>query len=327
MEQLILLQGVREVSERADPSAPMEIPQRVFDEARAASTFPDLPAARNIVRTLGVPWGDVLRLAHEPEAVRTQRLSVKQKGAEQDWLDEEYVIFALRLIARRLETSSLSLGQYRSEREQMLAADRAHYLHGGQLILPSEAQVIAHAGSWPKALRLAGLEDAKSVPLGAVMVPTLVELMERFFEHYGTQPTRRALEAFTSGNGIPQPRSNKQSFRAGLEDWRAKRAEQGLPAAPPAPPKHKHPDYARDLGAARPGERRRHKRRTTEECVAWIRAYLEELPSGARSTQRSYLDWARGRDGAPNLHSLRLRGGFAHVRSLAQEQMRADVSG
>jgi hypothetical protein len=327
MEQLLMLQGVRQVSERANPSAPEEVTQRAFDAARAGSTFPDLPAARNITRALGVPWGEVLRLAHQPETVRAHRLSMKQRERGRDWLTDEHVSFALRAVALRLGGQAPSLSQYRVERARILNADRARFLHGRQLLLPDDEQVIAQAGSWPKALRLAGLEDAPTgMTTQRVKVPTLVELMERFCEHYGTQPTRTALEAFASGNGIPHPRSDKQGFRDALAAWAAKRAKQGLPVAPPAPPKHKHPDYVRDVGAARPGEHRRSKRRTAEECVAWVRRYLEELPSGARSTQRSYLDWARGCEGAPGPSSLAPHGGFAHVRRLAQEQMRAGAA-
>jgi hypothetical protein len=58
-----------------------------------------------------------------------------------------------------------------------------------------------------------------------------------------------------------------------------------------------------------------------------VRCHLEELPAGGRSTQRSYVDWAKGREGAPFLGSLASNGGFAHVRRLAQEQMRAEAGG
>lgn len=155
--------------------------------------------------------------------------------------------------------------------------------------------------------------------------PSLVVLIERFHEHYATEPTHRALEAFASGNGIPFPAWRKERFSEALAEWRAKRATEGLPepAKPPRP--RERPDYSRDVGAALPGERRQDNLRSTEECVAWMRRYLEELPAGARSTQRSYRDWAREQDGAPGASTIGRHGGFGHVRKLAQEQMRAEM--
>jgi hypothetical protein len=325
MEQLLLLQGVREASSLADPSAPRAVSQRSFDEARARSSFPDLPAARNIARQLGLPWAKVLSVAHEPRAAIPQRLGRKQGSAEHGFINDERVIFALRAVALRLGRDTLSLSQYRAEREQMLAIDRARFIHGGQLILPNEEQVMTHTGSWPEALRLAGLQEADRIE--GRRAPSLVDLMERFYERYSTRPTLSALEAFASGNGIPFPDRRTQSFSKALAAWRAKRSAGGLPEPAESPPTRERPDYSSDVGAALPGERRQHKRRSAEECVAWMRRHMEGLPAGSRSTQHSYRDWARVREGAPSPSAFARHGGLSHVRSLAQEQMRAEASG
>lgn len=328
MEQLMLLQGVHEVSLLADPSAPTEVSQRAFDAARAGSAFPDLPPARNIARLLGVGWGEVLGLAHEPEEVRAHRLGRKRPSAELVWLDDGYVAFALRAVALRLGTRSLSLAQYDAERQRMLAADRVRWLHGRALSLPNGDQVITRVGSWPKALRLAGLERS---PAGKGQqgppVPTLVDLLERFHAHYKAEPRRAELLAFAAGNGIQHPRVSRAGHAEGLAAWRAKRAAEGLPAPAPPAPMSERPDHSRDVGAARPGELRRAKRRSAEDCIAWMRRYLEGLPAGARSTQRSYREWARACAGAPAPGTFEQHGGFSRVRSLAQERMRADARG
>jgi len=325
MEQLLLLQGVREVSRLACPSSPQAASQRAFDAARGRSTFSDLPAARNIARQLGLSWAKILSVAHEPDATVAQELGRKQRSAEEGWLRDEHIIYALRAVALRLGRQSLSLSQYRSEREQMLAADRTRFLHGRQLILPSDTQVIAHTGSWPEALRLAGLEEADASE--GRRSPSLVALLERFHEHYGVRPTFADLEAFAAGNGIRFPATRQQRFSEALAEWRAKRSEEGLPEPAEPPRKRERPDYSRDVGAARSDEHRQHSRRDIEECVAWMRRYLEGLPAGVRSTQRSYRDWAREQDGAPGASTIGRQGGFMHVRKLAQEQMRAQAGG
>jgi hypothetical protein len=326
MEQLLLLQGVREVSERADPNAPTAVSQRSFDAARAASSFPDLPAARNIAAQLGMAWADVLHIAHAPATARSHRLGRKQTSEEQDWLSEEYVAFVLRLVARRLGKSALSLRDYRLERDCMLRNDRARFIHGGQLVLPNAEQIITRVGSWEEALRLAGMAPSQRARQDArpehTSAPTICDLLERFYEHYEAQPTARDLKAFASGNGIPY--SNERGVRFGeeLTAWKAARKTRGLAVPEKPPPLKARADYSRDVGAAREGERRRHKWSDAEQCVTWMTCYLEELPATSRSTMRSYRDWTLRQDGAPAPDTLIRHGGFERIRRLAQERIR-----
>ncbi len=326
MEQLLLLQGVREVSSLA-LSTPASVSQRAFDAARAASSFPDLPAARNIASALGMPWSDVLRLAHEPEKAQSHRLGRKQTSEEQDWLSEEYVAFVLRLVAQRLGKTTLSLGDYSQEREKMLRSDRARWLHGGQLLLPSEEQIITSVGSWERALGLAGMTASHRTHgeerPGRGNVPTLTDLLERFYEHYNVQPAVEDLRTFARGNGIPYPNERGVRFGEAVAAWKAQRIARGLPV-PEKPPRPKErADYSRDVRAARAGERLRRKWRDVEECVTWMVRYLEELPATARSTRRSYRDWTLRQEGAPAPDTLAQHGGFEHVRRLAQERILA----
>jgi hypothetical protein len=339
MEQLLLLQGVREVSALACPSAPAAVSQRSFDAARATSSFSDLPATRNIAAQLGMPWADVLRLAHEPESAHAHRLGRKQTSEEQDWLSEEYVIFVLRLVAQRLGKSTLSLRDYRLERDRMLRSDRARYIHGGQLVLPNEEQVITRVGSWEAALALAFAQRRSRLANGMTAsqrarqdarlerrsAPTICDLLERFYEHYGVQPTADDLKAFARGNGIPYSNERGMRFGEAVAAWKAARRARGLPVPDQPPPPKERADYSRDVGAAREGERRRHKWSDVEQCVTWMARYLEELPATARSTMRSYRDWTQDQDGAPAPDTLIRHGGFEHVRRLAQERIRARV--
>lgn len=327
MEQLLLLQGVREVSRLACPSAPQAASQRAFDAARTASSFPDLPAARNIASQLGMRWADALQIAHAPESTHAFLLGRKQTGEEQDWLSEEYVAFVLRLVARRLGKDTLSLGDYRQERAEMLRSDRARWLHGGQLLLPNEEQIITHVGSWEKALSLVGMKPSHltlgEARPGRGSIPTLTDLLERFYEHYGVQPAVEDLRAFARANAIPYPNERGVRFGDAVAAWKAERIARGLPVPEKPPPSKERADYSRDVGAAREGECPRHKWRDIEECITWMVRYLEELPPNARSTRRSYRDWTLRQDGAPAPDTLAQHGGFEQVRRLAQERMRA----
>jgi len=327
MEQLLLLQGVCEVSKLAYPSAPRAVSQRSFDEARAASSNPHLPAARNIASSLGMPWADVLHLAHEPERVHAHRLGRKQTGEGQGWLTGEYVAFVLHLMVRRLGKDTLSLRDYSLERERMIRADRARFIHGGQLVLPNEEQIITHVGSWEAALHLAGmaashraLGDARP---GRGRVPTLTDLLERFYKHYEAQPAAEDLRSFARGNGIPYPNERGVRFGEAVGAWKAERRAHGLSVPEKPPPPKKRADYSRDVGAALPGEHLRHKWSDVEDCVLWMARYLEDVPAGARSTRRSYRDWTLRQDGAPAPETHAQHGGFERIRRLAQERIRA----
>lgn len=326
MEPLLLLQGVRHVSEIALPLDPKRVSQRAFDKARPGSDFPDLPAARHIVRSLGMGWADVLALAQEPESAQAHRLSHQQLDTLKGYLTTEYVVYVLGRVARRLGTRTLSRSDYSAERDAMLRHDRARWLHGRQLILPSEDQVVTFMGSWEKALVSAGLAAPPTERGGSAKAraPTIPDLLERFYSHYGVQATAKDLETFARANGIPRRGYGDISFSQALAEWKEWRAAQGLlvPSAPPPP--SERADYTRDVGAARSGEKRLKLEHPLEACVDWMCRYLEELPASTHSKQRSYGDWAR-QHGAPTRQLLASKhGGFYRVRRLAQNRMRAE---
>lgn len=328
MEPLLLLQGVRHVSEIALPLDPKRVSQRAFDKARSDSDFPNLPAARNIVRSLGIGWADVLALAHQPESSHAQGLGRKRPHVIGNYLTTEYAAYALRLVALRLGKHTLSISDYSAERAAMLKHDRASWLHGRQLILPNEREVITIMGSWEKALASAEL-TAPQAERGRrnreiERAPTIPDLLERFYSHYRVQATSTDLRVFARANGIPYRDLRGISFGQALAEWKDWRTGQGLPVPSAPPPLSERVDYTRDVGAARPGETRRAKLHPLEECIAWMRRYLEGLPASAHSTRRSYRDWAR-EHGAPAPALLdRKYGGFSRVRHLAQERMRAE---
>src|SRR5271165_1406439 len=98
----MLLRGVREVAALARPDEPGCVSQRAFDAAREhSSAHVSLPRAKRIAERLGLPWREVVAVAHEPEARQNQLLAVKARGRAQDWLMLEHVAAALRVVAGR----------------------------------------------------------------------------------------------------------------------------------------------------------------------------------------------------------------------------------
>jgi hypothetical protein len=312
-----MLQGVREVSIFADAEHPTEVPQRVFDAARRrATSVAELPRAKNIAARLRLSWRAVLTLAHEPQSTHAHRLSHLHTH-QQDWLTEDYVAFVLRAVAIRLGAESVSPSQYRAERERMLAVDRACWRHGRQLRLPTDDQIRIAVGEWDQALALAGL-TARAPHTGNGVTPE--ELLDRCFEIHGAQATEDELILFARSNGIPYRTRRGRTWSECVEAWKAERRARGLPAPDGLPPRRERPDYSKDVGAARPGERRRHDWGKIEDCAAAVRAYLDQLPSGARSSKRGYQDWASARSDAPSYSAFDQHDGWGRVRALAHER-------
>lgn len=332
MEPLLQLQAVREVSELADPERPTEVAQRRFDAARnRTEQYADLPQAKHIAARLRMPWREILRLAHEPSSTHNHRLGRRQTSTEQDWLTDEYIGFVLKLIARRLNTRTLTPTQYRTERRAMLVADRSRWLHGRQLRLPNDEQIRVAAGSWNQALKLARLDERpqRGDQGQGRYASSTVELLERCYKAHGTEPVAAELVIFARANRIPYSPDKDKTWRECVAAWKTIRRAQGLPVPDGPPPKRERPDYAHDVGAARPGEkqRRRQSWRDPDACVACVIRYLEQLGPDERSTKRGYDDWAAGQTDAPRSSTFDQHGGWAALREAAQAHMSKDMSG
>ncbi len=339
-EPLILLHGVREVAALANPNEPQAVTQRAFDAARKRSTtHANMPPARRITERLKLRWSVLLAVAHKSERWQAHELGAKSQGPTSlSWLTEEHVTAVLQLVAGRLTADTVSIRQYEAECEELLRVDRARWFHGRNLLLPTPRQIVTKVGSWDKALRKAGLKlpHERAPRQREKRAPPLPDLMERFHDKYGVQPTSPELQEFARGNGIPYPDPRRVKFSTGLEEWLAQRRtndlldpkvvrrRRGPPPrnSPPAP----RPDYSRDVGAARPGERRLGEHRLSkwsrEDCIASVARYLEHA-AGSRSTERGYTTWAAAQESAPVLSTVKLHGTWETMRKLAQERLAA----
>jgi hypothetical protein len=320
MEPLVLLRVVEEVSLLADAAAPTTITQRAFDDARVLPGAPArVPPAKQVTEELGKPWGEVLTIAHAPENKRSRLLGSKDKEPEQDWLTDEYAAYVLGTVARRLGKDTVTPGDYRVERERMLADDRRRWLHGAKRLLPNDDQIRTACGSWDAALVLAGLKRGPG--LGGHKrrrVPTLVDLLERCHTAHGTLPTQRELEAFAAhGLDVPFPTMKGKKWSVAVADWRAQRAARGLTSPDALPPRAERPDYTLKVDGALPGERRQLPR-TREECVDAVERYVAQLPRDAKgrpgkATKRGYDDWAREQGGTPRASIFDDHNGWSSV--------------
>jgi hypothetical protein len=313
-----MLQGVREVSLLADAQEPTGTTQQAFDAARSRShRFSTVPRAKRIAEQLRLSWREVLALAHEPPDTHAHRLSRKH-SEQQDWLTEDYIAFALSSVAHRLGRDSISPSQYRSEREKMLAADHKHWLHGRQLILPTDDQIrIALGGDWNRALVLAGLVDRQ--PHTGVGAST-VDLLERCYAAHGAQPSAEELRRFARANRIPYQPDRTRSWNECVAAWKEERRARGLDVPTGLPPRDQRPNYSRNVGATRAGERRRRDWSHVGDCVEIVMIYLAEI-GNRRSSKRDYQDWAAGRVDAPAYSAFDAHGGWGRVRALALERL------
>jgi hypothetical protein len=316
VDQLLLLRAVREVSLQADPEAPARVSQRTFDATcQSSPSLPEVPPARSIARRLRLPWPDVLTIAHEPPRSHAHRLGRALTRPEQDWLGEEHIAYVLQLAARKLGADSVSPGEYRRERERMLAEDRRR---ARRLRLPTDDQIrLAVGGEWYRGLELAEL--APRQPHTGCGIST-VELLDRCYEAHHAQPSAEELRRFARANRIPFQPDRKRTWNECVAAWKDGRRARGLDSPTGLPPRSQRPNYSRNVGAARAGERRRRDWSHLEDCVEVVILYLEELSPRERAHKRGYQDWAAARDDAPSYSAFDAHGGWGRVRELALER-------
>jgi hypothetical protein len=280
-------------------------------------------------------WPEVLELAHAPESTHNHRLGRAHGEDEQTWLTPAYIAYALKLVTRRLNSTSVTPGQYRQERTRMLAVSESRWLHGRRLWLPTDEQIRLRmralsvpdvhrhtptAGTWDAALALAGLEsEHRRAP--AVVASGTVELLERCYTAHGTEPSALELRRFAKANGIPWTPDRHRTWRESVAAWKQQRREQGLAVPDGPPPRAERPDYAADVGAARADERRRQDWSDIESCLLHVIAYLEQLAPGERSSKKNYNDWALAVPARPAYSAFDQHGGWGRLRRIAHARM------
>ena len=320
-EPLALLQIVRQVAESSDGDDPRQMSTRAWDLARVRSErFLDAPAARRVCEHLRLPWERVRELAFMAGHGQRVALGHALGDAESDSFTGEYCSFALKLIARRQGVRTLTPGQYRAGGHAFARDGR-----GRRIPLPSAEQIERIAGSWDKALCEAGLAPRHGVggQQARVGPVPIVEVLDRCYEHHGTEPTLLELVLFAKANRIPFPRKERgRPYSSYVKEWKDGRAARGLAVPDGPPPKPERPDYSCEVGAALAGERRAKSAWADHDgVVAWVARYLAELQARDPASQRAYDAWAREQHGAPWASVLERHGGWMAIRQEAWQHV------
>jgi hypothetical protein len=326
----MLLREVGEVAALANPAEPLSVSQRAFDRACVNSAeHAHLPAARQIARELKLKWPEVLAVAHAPEGKRNYLLNVKtRENAPIGWLTSARIRFALRLVAGRLGADSLTTIAYDAERDVILSEDARDWLHGRRLRIPSAGAIALAAHGWGAALRIAGLrEHAPRKPTIHQVIVSRVDVMDRFYDQYGEQPSQPALKDFARGNKIPMSGEGGRVYSEAVAEWRQRWRDRGEPEPLRIDRRgtgEEAPDFSADVGAAKPGEYL-HVGKWDDEglCVEWVAYYLSSLAGGRRATASDYLAWALRNPGAPTPDVFAKHEGWSAVRLKADERLRA----
>jgi hypothetical protein len=318
------------------PAARQAVSQRAFDRARASSTdHADLPAARQIARELGLSWSEVLAVAHAQENERGKVLDLKMRGnAPKGWLTSARIKYTLLLVAGRLGVDTLTMIAYDEERAALLNEDVRDWLHGRRLRIPSAMAVSTAAHGWDAALRVAGL--GKRTPRKRTIhqaIASRVEVMDRFYDHYGEQPSEAALRDFARGNRIPMSGDGGRKWPETVAEWCQRRRERGEPEPRVADYSNrrdargrllKAPDFSANVGAAKPDEYPYCGKWEDESLrVEWVAYYLASLPAGTKATGRGYDAWVERNPGAPRRKYLGKYEGWSAVLHKAEERTKA----
>jgi len=214
---------VAEVARHAAPGAPSRVTQAAWDAARADAGHADAPTARAIVMRLAsrtdrsVTWRAVLEAALDPHDPAKALSHLLRQRAAVD-LTERDVRYGLRAVARHLDSETFGPGVYDEARQQLLRATPAAGRAIHARLLPTATQIQTQQGSWPAAMRLAGLTP----PVGGSR-PRAMDARTAI-EHYVSVndelPTLQTLRRFMTDCNAALRRLTPQSVRAAQDEVR-----------------------------------------------------------------------------------------------------------
>jgi hypothetical protein len=217
---------------------PLLLTQDAWDAAREWSGYPDAPSARQVCwrlrdqRNKPFPWRELLELVFDLEAdiqqvevARTRRPRLLRVAPDAVW-------YSLRRVAG--DEPTLTLSEYAQGYQRSIREDRRRRPPGTvglEDVLLTPGQVLHECGSWPDALRRAGLEvRGEHYTAGRV---SLHEAALRFTQEIGALPTPKLLRFFAKQQGFALENiDHSRTWATRLQDIRAYISEQGLPEPP-----------------------------------------------------------------------------------------------
>ena len=298
-------EAINAISSQANPENPLQVTQRRFDAERAPAGFPDLPSARALCKRMQLDWQQLLSAAHAAPRSRSRLVSFGRRNTGRKSITVADCVSAIKRVAVRSNSDSLTRAQYESRRKTMLAgAKRAHRQNRTRVdSLPTLNQIDSALRtkelSWEDALERAGIIN-RSKLTGQQL---LTEGCRQFGEETGHKPQSSAqLYRWAQRRKLKLAKASTSNFVKAVKAVDAQRRRSGqLPLQKPAG------DQEIDWTAADalpPGPRRPLQHWTDQTIVEGLRKAMSMLPAGQSLTQRRLKALAAEHDGIPDWSSV-----------------------
>jgi len=314
---------------------PLTDPQRTPTGAAIIMRF-------NVGDARSIAWQEIVTAALRPD--RSMWLAAVRRAEPVEPVADGQLIFALRFIAERLGTSSLSRGRYHDKREELVAEDVAR--HGDDALLPGLLPTLNQIDGqmrWKDALKLAGLaqtQAANGARLGlarqAAGLPA-VQAMALYAAVNDRWASRVTLQAFAIDSRFALASRKGADWKLVIADARVLLEREGMPVpigdAPKAMGRGKRLSYRYPVngvpGAPVPSHLRRHSTapadpqpdpdepaKHRELCVTGLRVWLASLNTRDKRTCAAFATWRAGK-GWPSQSKFARHGGFSALKAEA----------
>lgn len=323
---------------------PLKDPQRTPTAAAIIMRF-------NVGYTRSVAWQEIVTAALRPD--RSMWLAAVRRADPVEPVAAGQLIFALRFIAVRLGTSTLSRRRYHDKREGLVAEDVAH--HGDDALLPGLLPTLNQIDGqlrWKDALKLAGLaqpQAANGARLGlarqAAGLPA-AQAMALYAAVNDTWASRVTLQAFAIDSRFALASRKGADWKLVVADARVLLEREGVPVpvgdAPKAMGRGKRLSYRYPVngvpGAPVPSHLRRHSTalvdqqsdsdepaRHRELCITGLRVWVASLNTRDKRTCAAFATWRAGK-GWPSQSKFARHGGFGALKAEAAAANDRDLS-
>jgi Winged helix-turn-helix DNA-binding len=333
-DRLVLFEIVQEVAlvaARLDPDPykePTTVAQSAWNSARHSlrSRYGHIPQANEVCRQLPDrhgrpwPWRDLLELVFDEQ--RDAKKTWEERLSELDRpISHEHVYFALNFVRRQLGPDAALRFPHQYEEARTRLLEDAHELDSTQEALrqrlPTRGQIeTACAGSWERALELAGLQSSGGEAEKGTPIP-VIEAVLGFYEEHGYLPTRLELVETARREGVLLERTGDEPWFTFIERAQQLARERGLPEPPPYGTKPAGPDAENERGET-VGTKGFYSR---VQVLERVREFAATLPPATSATDKRWREFQRDRAGVPSLNVIRRHGG---LRELLREASRPD---
>ena len=285
-----------------DGGDPLRVGRCRFDAARSEN-YPQLPCARSLCAESGMALSELIMISLSPHAATAAALERDPARAVPRGTPDAALLDRVAIAASELHDplTPNAFDLWAQEREAM-----AHRRGWSVPPEPNSQTLISRFGSWPAALRKAGVPVPKA---GHKRARPIEELLDEFIDQMGFTPVRPYFEAWCGRMDISVSAASKRWDEA-IERTRAHRAAlgKGMPAV------RKQKDSP-ELPEARPRVARAKPKGwwTRERCIAALVRWGREELGGRRPRTRDYRAWSKGQADAPGLSTLQEHGTFGDL--------------